>query len=241
MSADFLNGHLDSPQSLNRYSYVVNDPVNLLDPLGLDYCQWDDGSRDDSPEDGGDTFGQCADGKGTWIVESTVTVNAGPNCPALSTCVEGDPSSINNEPLKLTPALSEAQCDAVRILLAREEKGGTTSAAWQSAIGFGDGTVEPFNSSTPGNAYVQTAAGTVKVDWFTDLRLSSLIPGPQAPAYVLGKLVWTGERLLTGAPVTNFVPFQDPVETHTFNLAIQGYGFRNLFTPQFMHDNCDVQ
>ncbi|MGH9554487.1 MAG: RHS repeat domain-containing protein [Terriglobales bacterium] len=32
---DLLAGELAEPQSLNRYPYVVNDPVNLIDPLGL--------------------------------------------------------------------------------------------------------------------------------------------------------------------------------------------------------------
>src|SRR5437773_1655476 len=36
MSADLLAGRLHAPQSLNRYSYVLNDPVNLIDPLGLE-------------------------------------------------------------------------------------------------------------------------------------------------------------------------------------------------------------
>jgi len=35
MSADLLAGNIGDPQSLNRYSYVVNDPINLVDPLGL--------------------------------------------------------------------------------------------------------------------------------------------------------------------------------------------------------------
>jgi RHS repeat-associated protein len=78
LSPDPYLGSMDitNPQSLNRFSYVLNNPLNLIDPLGLDYCQWDDGSFDDSPEDGGDTFGQCGKGGGTWIVETTVTVNA---------------------------------------------------------------------------------------------------------------------------------------------------------------------
>ncbi|HJX83594.1 MAG TPA: RHS repeat-associated core domain-containing protein [Candidatus Angelobacter sp.] len=37
MGADPLGGSLDSPQSLNRYTYVSDDPVNLVDPLGLTY------------------------------------------------------------------------------------------------------------------------------------------------------------------------------------------------------------
>jgi len=39
MSADLLAGSLGAPQSLNRYSYAMNDPVNLIDPLGL-YCTY---------------------------------------------------------------------------------------------------------------------------------------------------------------------------------------------------------
>jgi hypothetical protein len=35
MSVDLLAGNADTPQSLNRYPYVLNDPVNLVDPLGL--------------------------------------------------------------------------------------------------------------------------------------------------------------------------------------------------------------
>jgi RHS repeat-associated protein len=31
---------LGNPQSFNRYSYVLNDPINLVDPSGLDF--WDD-------------------------------------------------------------------------------------------------------------------------------------------------------------------------------------------------------
>ena len=58
---------LANPQSLNRYSYVLNNPVNLRDPLGLDFCEWDDGSMDDAPEDGGATEGECRDGEGTWV------------------------------------------------------------------------------------------------------------------------------------------------------------------------------
>src|SRR5437868_4625719 len=33
-SADTFPGSLTDPQSLNRYSYVVNNPLNLNDPTG---------------------------------------------------------------------------------------------------------------------------------------------------------------------------------------------------------------
>src|ERR1700682_3698922 len=32
MSADLLGGSPDTPQSLNRYAYALNDPINLVDP-----------------------------------------------------------------------------------------------------------------------------------------------------------------------------------------------------------------
>ncbi len=35
MSVDPLPGSPDDPQSLNRYAYVLDDPVNLVDPFGL--------------------------------------------------------------------------------------------------------------------------------------------------------------------------------------------------------------
>lgn len=38
MSPDLLGGSIGNPQSLNRYSYVLNDPVNQIDPLGLANC-----------------------------------------------------------------------------------------------------------------------------------------------------------------------------------------------------------
>jgi RHS repeat-associated protein len=34
-STDPLTGSLEDPQSLNRYSYVSNDPINTIDPSGL--------------------------------------------------------------------------------------------------------------------------------------------------------------------------------------------------------------
>ncbi len=37
MSPDPLGGHLEDPQSLNRYAYVRNNPINLTDPTGLDF------------------------------------------------------------------------------------------------------------------------------------------------------------------------------------------------------------
>jgi RHS repeat-associated protein len=50
---DLLAGSIGDPQSLNRYAYVRGDPVNLVDPLGLD-CNWTD---PDEPCNGGSGVG----------------------------------------------------------------------------------------------------------------------------------------------------------------------------------------
>ncbi len=65
ISPDPLGGHLEAPQSLNRYAYVMNDPHGT-DSTGLE-CVWDDGSFDsvDDPETG--SVGACQEAGGTWI------------------------------------------------------------------------------------------------------------------------------------------------------------------------------
>jgi RHS repeat-associated protein len=37
LSPDPLAGSISNPQSLNRYAYVLNNPTNLIDPLGLEW------------------------------------------------------------------------------------------------------------------------------------------------------------------------------------------------------------
>jgi RHS repeat-associated protein len=81
--------NLANPQSLNRYAYVLNNPLNLRDPLGLN-CVWDDGSSDDAPEDGGATSDECAAEGGTWVdgsLNDNIDVNG--NYPVVPFMPEG--------------------------------------------------------------------------------------------------------------------------------------------------------
>ncbi|MFQ5684739.1 MAG: peptidoglycan DD-metalloendopeptidase family protein, partial [Candidatus Binatia bacterium] len=47
MTPDPLAGTIRNPQSLNRYAYVLNDPINLIDPLGLTHPTGPPGGGDD--------------------------------------------------------------------------------------------------------------------------------------------------------------------------------------------------
>ncbi|MFB3922568.1 MAG: RHS repeat domain-containing protein [Terriglobia bacterium] len=50
LSPDPLAGDISNTQSLNRYAYVMNNPMNLMDPLGLKGCHQDDDCP--QPDDG---------------------------------------------------------------------------------------------------------------------------------------------------------------------------------------------
>ncbi len=66
-----------NPQSWNRYAYVMNNPMNLVDPLGL-YCVWDDGSNDETGDPDTGTPAQCGGQGGTWVPDNGTFTNYNP-------------------------------------------------------------------------------------------------------------------------------------------------------------------
>ncbi|MFQ5874392.1 MAG: RHS repeat-associated core domain-containing protein, partial [Dehalococcoidia bacterium] len=63
LTPDPIAGSPLDPQSLNRYAYVRNDPVNLSDPLGLFYSLW-------WPEEGGGGWSGWWGGSAWWGMPS---------------------------------------------------------------------------------------------------------------------------------------------------------------------------
>jgi hypothetical protein len=80
-SPDKHSGSLSNPQSLNRYIYALDDPINLSDPSGLDaYAAnrcWFGNSQDGAVEDGGDDAAQCQADGGAWYDGDTWTFMTG--------------------------------------------------------------------------------------------------------------------------------------------------------------------
>ncbi len=61
VSPDPLGGAISNPQSLNRYAYVVNNPANAVDALGLQDChQWGTCAQQGMPHPISCTNMQCA-------------------------------------------------------------------------------------------------------------------------------------------------------------------------------------
>jgi RHS repeat-associated protein len=86
LSPDPYSGSYDfaNPQSLNRYSHALNNPLSYVDPTGL-YCVWDDGTHDEEPEEGGDDYATCVQDGGTWMDTASVTVDGNhPDSPGIT-------------------------------------------------------------------------------------------------------------------------------------------------------------
>ena len=79
-SPDPLGGDISDPQSLNRYPYVLNSPLNLVDPVGLSDCP------DMKPTCGDDWIDLC---NGSPGVDLFGGIPGGGGCGAIPGCPNG--------------------------------------------------------------------------------------------------------------------------------------------------------
>ncbi len=72
-----------NPQSFNLYAYALNNPLRLVDPNGLEACDW--GPSDNGGEDIDDEDDCAADGGTPVVVQQSVSVSATPSDVPLTT------------------------------------------------------------------------------------------------------------------------------------------------------------
>src|SRR6266481_3553915 len=60
-----------NPQTWNRYAYVLNNPLNAVDPDSL-WCVWEDGTADAAEADGGASSSECLKQGGHWDPFDTI-------------------------------------------------------------------------------------------------------------------------------------------------------------------------
>jgi hypothetical protein len=99
---------------------------------------------------------------------------------------------------------------------------------------FGDRTLAPLNSSFVPN--LQTPIGELDVDWYTDLQGWGF--GFQPVVYPVAKLIWTATRFFGGLQIGNALPFQDAGERNALEYSMLGWGYKDIFTPDYMSRVC---
>jgi len=90
MGADPIEGSSENPRTLNRYVYVLNDPVNFVDPLGLKCYEVTESADGDGKEKLTElpqytTKSECEAHGGIWFDGSSITVNENDTPPGTTT------------------------------------------------------------------------------------------------------------------------------------------------------------
>lgn len=216
VSADPFEGAPGAPLSLHRYLYANDQPVNSTDPSGLLTL----------PE---------------LMVRITIVTTLFILTPRVTAF---DYVASVNPPQLPEGALTTAQIQVLRRMLAHEKIYGTWSTAWQFSNTVGDTPMGSIFDDRP----VRTAAGVLDLDWYTDLiafsggYVVSDLPLGRPSVYLFyggGKLVWNVTRKVGSwfqdidTPVAWW--FQDPKESQTVKAILSGRAsYEDLFPPGFL-------
>ena len=84
LSPDPLAGDVSNPQSLNRYAYVLNNPMNFIDPLGGPPCPANPGPNDPDCIEVTATPDQIPLISKQYVYGCLMSTNPGPQCSYLA-------------------------------------------------------------------------------------------------------------------------------------------------------------
>ena len=107
ISPDEFGGHLEDPQTLNKYAYAGNNPVRYTDPSGHDFLQM---CYEESNTCGSQVIGKGTDGKDiTQLVSGTTDSNGNFNATvvtsaSLGQAESGNTATVNGDGVNITTA-----------------------------------------------------------------------------------------------------------------------------------------